>query len=508
MRLTAKTALGIEISDGRINLALLKKCANGVQLLKAASGPVPAGAIKDGNVEDPLLLAGAVRKLKVSSRIGAHHPAVLSVVAYPVLTQILDLGDDVPANIGDFVRNEVKHCAMLPAGKVTSDFCGLKSVEQSSVRRVLVTAAETQKLRDPAAALESNGFNIVAIEPACLAYIRACYDKRIAKRFDQNVLFVMVHQNILSLYLFRNETLNFVTTKVFEPNDGDGEKCIQWLAEEISAVMRFYDFEILEKRSKWDVEIVTDDCSRVPKEIFDILPLTVSNTGDMKIKTFKESSADTPLVNPNPEGDTSAVAVGLAMKLLESGDFTPSVNLLPAKQVQAKFAKKQRWVITNVAAIVLLSMIISIGLFNSKLSKLTSNTNQKMRTEALEDMQILLQERTSLDRQVKEKSENLSNISSGARSSNFLRWDLVLEQIAYAIPGSVQIRSLSSDSGSMIVLEGQALSYEAVELFVDTLGKCDCIKSASLAGTEKDGKSNRWVRYSIGCSLIDRKEYQ
>ncbi len=508
MKLAAKTALGVDISQRQINLALLKKRANGVQLLKAASGPVPAGVIKNGNVEDPSSLAKAVRELKAKNRIGAHHQAVLSLVAHPVLIQILDLPENVPANIGEFVRNEVKHCAMLPVGKVTSDFCGLKSAEKSPGRRVLVAATDTQKLTEYAAALEKKGLNIVAIEPASLAFLRACYDRRIAKKFDRNLLLVIVHQDVLTLYLFRNETLNFVTTKHFEPDDSDGNQCLKWLAEEISAVMRFYDIEILEKRSQWEVEIITDDYSSLPKERMDVLPSLLANTAGLEIRTFKEASVDTPLVNPDSAANTSAVAIGLAMKLLQSQDFTPDINLLPLKLLQIKSAKKQGWVIANIAAVVFLLMILSIGLFNTKLKKLNRNTDRKMHTEAIGNMRALLHERTLLDKQAKDVSQRLSNMSAAMRSDYFLRWDRILTQVARAIPRSVQIRSLSSDGSSMIMLEGQALSYEAVELFLDMLSNCEHVKSASLAGTEKVSKSDKWIRYSIGCSLTDGKEYQ
>ncbi len=508
MKLAAKTALGIDISQSQINLALLKKRANGVQLLKTASGPVPPGAIKNGNVEDPSSLAKAVRKLRTENRIGAHHRAVLSLVAHPVLIQILDLPENVPANIGEFVRNEVKHCAMLPAGKVTSDFCGLKPAEKSPGRRLLVAAADTQKLTESAAALERNRLNIVAIEPASLAFLRACYEKRIAKKFDQNLLLAIVHQNILTLYLFRNETLNFVTTKHFEPDDSDCDRCLEWLAEEISAVMRFYDFEVLEKRGKWEVEVITDECSSLPKERMDALSSLLTDTVELKIRTFKEASIDTPLVNPDSAANTSAVAIGLAMKLLQSQDFTPDVNLLPLKLLRAKSVEKQGWVIANIAAVVLLLMILSIGLFNTKLNKLNRNTDRKMRTEAIGNMRALLHEWTLLDEQVKDTSQKLSSMGVAARDDYFLRWDQILDQVARAIPRSVRIHSLSSDDGSILMLEGQTLSYEAVELFLDMLSNCKHIKSASLARTEKDSESDKWIRYSIGCSLTDRKEYQ
>ena len=48
MKFKAATALGIDITNGMINLALLKSGKNSVKLLKAASAPVPEGVIKNG----------------------------------------------------------------------------------------------------------------------------------------------------------------------------------------------------------------------------------------------------------------------------------------------------------------------------------------------------------------------------------------------------------------------------------------------------------------------------
>lgn len=508
MKLTAKTALGVDISHEQINLALLKKGANGIQLLKAASGPVPPGVIENGIVEKPSSLAAAVRKLRVKNRMGAHHQAILSVIGGPVLIQILELPENVPANIGEFVRNEVKHFAMLPAGKVTSDFCGLKPQEKSFGRRLLVAAADTNKLTESAAALEKEGLNIVAIEPASLAYVRACYHKRIAKKFDQNLLLAMLREDVLALYLFRNETLDFVTTKHFEAADSDDDRHIEWLAGEIRDVIRFYDFEASGKRSKWEVEIVTDECDSLLKEKMDMLPPLLTEVAGLKIRTFEEASVDTPLANPDAAAGASAVAIGLAMKFLQSGDFTPAVNLLPPKLLEARSVKKQGWVIANIAAVVFLLMILSIGLFSIKVEQLNRNTDRKMRTEAIENMRTLVHEQTLLDGQIKDEAQKLNNMGAVVRSGYFHRWDRILEQIAHAIPRNVRICSLSSNGGSMITFEGQALSYEAVELFRDMLSRCEHIKSASLAGTEKDSESDKWIKYTIGCSLTDRKEYQ
>ncbi len=253
-----RTALGIDISNGRINLALLKKNAKGgIRLLKAAVGAVPDGAIKDGNVEDPALLASAIKKLKAAKRIHSHSVAI-SLLANPALVQILDLPKERPSNVRRFVLDEVKHYAVLPMKHAAVDYQGIRISGKPAERRVLVAATDERRVLDFAGALEKKGLDLKAIEPAWVAYVRACYAKKIAGEFDTNLLFAVVHNDTVTLCLFRNETLDFVRTKRIEGGACGSEAYSGWLAEEINAIVKFYEFEVSGKSNKWQVILAAD----------------------------------------------------------------------------------------------------------------------------------------------------------------------------------------------------------------------------------------------------------
>ena len=79
-------------------MALLRKKGSSVELVKAASGPVPEGAIKNGNIEDPAMLAKGIKDLKARSRIRIRlRQAAVSLIAKPMLVQIMD----APKQISD-----------------------------------------------------------------------------------------------------------------------------------------------------------------------------------------------------------------------------------------------------------------------------------------------------------------------------------------------------------------------------------------------------------------------
>ncbi|MBW8040626.1 MAG: hypothetical protein FVQ85_11555 [Planctomycetes bacterium] len=499
MKLGAKTALGIDISDGRINLALLKKSrngVNGVELLKTASGPVPNGAIKNGNIEDAIVLAKAIKELKTGNKIHARH-AALSLIANPVLMQILDIPKNMPGNIRQFVCNEVKHCAILPIKEVAIDFCGINSSGKPGDHRAFVVATDSQKITEAVKVLNQAGLNIDAIEPASVAYIRACHAKKIAQQFDKNLLFAIVNEGVLTLCLFRNQALSFVRTKRLE-----ADKYFEWLIEEINAVIRFYDLEAPETLVKWEVTLVTSICD---KSVFEdkIESLGNKNEGvELEVRTLENAYLDTLVADTELRDKPSAFAVGLAMKLLDFPSCGLNINLLPPETEEAKSTNKKTLIIAYIAAAILFLMISSVGFFSMKVKSLNDSIAQKQPTQLRRNTRALLDEQVLLDEQITSMSGNLNRINAILSTGTLLKWDQILNDIGRTMPKAARITELSSDDNSKMVLKGQSLSYEAVHLFVGTLNTCKNIKSASLIEAQKGGESGALISYSISCSLI------
>ena len=97
-----RTAIGIDICEGWIRMALVCRDERGVRLLKTVSAEVPVGTVKNGNIEDPGLLGKAVRKLKNSNKMRANR-AAMSLVANPTVIQTVEMPKQIPVNIGQFV---------------------------------------------------------------------------------------------------------------------------------------------------------------------------------------------------------------------------------------------------------------------------------------------------------------------------------------------------------------------------------------------------------------------
>jgi Tfp pilus assembly protein PilN len=513
-----RTALGIDISNGRINLALLKKGTSGIELLKTASGSVPEGVIKDGNIENPTALAKAIRQLETGNKMWSGR-AAMSLFANPVLVQLMDMPRQIPSNIGQFVQNEVKHYVVLPGRKIAMDYCGISSEGQAGRKRLFVAATDGQKVADIAKACNKGGLNIEVIEPPLLAYARAFYAKKIAGKFDCNVLLAILSNDALTLCVFRNEIMDFVRTKHIDedkaqpapasgdPSRGSGpDKICNWLEEEIKAVVQFYDVEVPDSSRAWEMTVVADG-AQLPEGAEESLRANVA-CANLNVISVENAYQDTSLgESPNIGTDKpSPVAIGLAMGLLGADGINLRINLLPAEVAEVKIVKKDALIIANIAAVVLFLMILTVGLLVLMVGKVNKNVIRTKQTELSQDTVTLLREQELLDGQISVLSGRLDNINSVLSSRHDLQWAGILNDIRRVTPRTVRITNLSSVDNSKVCLKGSALSYEAVYLFLNMLNKSGRIASASLIGTEKDNDIEGLVSYAIDCFVSPTKE--
>lgn len=532
MRLSNKTSLGIDISDNRISLSVLRRNKKGVELVKSATGPVLEGAIKNGNIEDPALLAKSIRELKNRSRIRIRlRPASVSLVANPVLLQIIEVSRSAvggPTNVGQMVQNEVKHSVALSGKRIAMDFCGIGSAGQSklgligskssawpSSDRLFVVAADNQNVAAIVKACCLARVNVEVIEPPILAYARAFYAKKIAGRFDCNVLLAIVHGGTLSVCVFRKQVMDFVRIRDIAHDMAAGQASAghlpvdgehragdfgSWLADEINAVVQFYDsVGDSDVAGKWGIMVVANS-AQLPDDAGESLRNRLT-AGNLQIRRPEDAYQDTPVVKDDPKGaaGASAVAIGLAMKLLMPNETNVRINLLPPEAADIKAFKRHAIITANILAIIMFCMIIAIAALGFKARRLNEDITRQKVKYLLLDVKMLFREDKVIDSRIRQLSGEPGRLNEIFDSSKDVDWPALLNDIKNGTPKTVCIASLKSSGGSTIVLDGFGLSYEAIRWFVNMLSESKHIAAASLAETEKVDNIGGLIRYSINC---------
>lgn len=496
LNMTNKVSLGIDITADRINLALLQQTRDGIKLLKTASGPVPTGAISQGNVKVPVALANAIKELQMSNKMRAGQ-ATVSLVARPVVIQIMDMPKKVPGNIGLYVQNEVKHCAILPNKNIAVDYCGIPSSGRSGSGRVFVVATENEKIVEMIRALTQAGLNIQAVEPAIIACARALYAKKIEKNFDSNVLIATIRDDTMALCVFRNQSLDFIRSKQISQPE---ELCTR-LAEEISAILQFYEIEVADNSGKWQFLIAPEKSGPAAQQITDFLQERFRNV-PVEVSTPDTIGRDTPVVNDSDAQKTSLTALGLAMKPLNTPQPKLKINLLPAETVELSDAKKHVLITANVIGALIIVIILAVGSLSYKLKNARKKIELQKQKQASGTTEVLLKQQQVISQQCDSLSAKLDETKKVFLSCRAMNWSRILDDIRQRTPTNLCITNLLSDDNTTVMLRGQSISYEAVYLFVDMLGKSTFIESANIIGTEKDSSSGGLITYSIACSLM------
>jgi Tfp pilus assembly protein PilN len=497
-----QVALGIDISGNRINMALLKRVKSGAKVLKAGSAPVPEGAIKDGCIKQPEVLAKVIKELKSRNRIRAKKAAV-SLSAGSTIVRIMDAPKGAPNNIGRFVQNELKSYIALSGKAIASDFCGIKSGYLSS-NRLLAVAGDSEELALLTRTCSRTHLDVEVIEPPILGYIRALYTEKIEGKFDSDVLIVVLHSNILTFCVFRKQILDFVRIEAINGENAKAVELCQWLTDEINEIIQFYDVEVTDCSGKWEVTIVTEDI-QLPEDVVTSMGDEIPCVG-LDIRTGQNACRDTNIDFDSCKAKPSALAIGLAMGLLNVRQTGLKVNLVPPESAEVKATKRQL-VLTAIIVLVAIPLLMIAG--GMGINKLADNVKtsiaDKKQTELSGDICSTSKELNSLNQEIELLSKRPAEINEILNSRPAVDWAKILNDIRIKTPKSVRITGLYSTGDTEIVLEGSALSYESARLFEKMLNDLEYISSASLTEASREENADALVTYRINCSLITEK---
>ncbi|MHC4243168.1 MAG: pilus assembly protein PilM [Planctomycetota bacterium] len=502
MKFAVKTALGIDISDGRINMALLRRSAKGIELLKTASAPVPDDAIKDGNIEDPAKLAKAIKELRTRNKISTRQAAV-SLFAKPVVFQIFDMPKGGITNVGQFVRNELQSYVMLSGIEFASDFCRTDS-GQGMGSRLLAAATHRQNVDMLAQTSNMAGLNVKVIEPPLLSYTRALYAKKIEGKFDCDVIIAILRDGALRLCVFRKQILDFVRVENISEEQAKPEELSRLLTEKINEIIQSYDVEVVDSSGNWEVTVVAD-CMELPQSFEESLRTGIKSE-NVQVRNGQNICKDTMVAQNDGHEKASVVAIGLGIGLLNQNDNGLRINLVPPESADVRAVKKQLFITAAIIAALPLFMVLTGTGFSLTANNVKHDIAQKKQTDLSQETYALLKEREVLDRQIKQLSDIPAQLNSILGSRQTIDWANILEDVRKLTPKTVRIIDLYSGDGSGMYLEGLAISYETIHLFVEMLNNSDYISSASLTETTKDNEVNGFIVYRIDCALRLEKE--
>jgi Tfp pilus assembly protein PilN len=505
MKFGDKTAVGIDISQDQISIVLLKQGKDGPELVKSAVASMPQGAVKDGNIEDAVLLSKAIRELKFRNRIWTKRAAV-SLFARPTVVQIIDMPQQAPSNIRQFVNNEIRNYVALPSRDITFDYCGINSAKRATDKKILSAAVESAKMIELIRACAKGGFRVEMIEPALIAYLRAVRTQKLMGKTGTNVLVAMLQAKVLTLCVLRNGSVEFIRTIEMAGSEAGGDDLGCHLTDELAKVVRFYDVDVPGDTGKWEITVFVDAAQSLQSVEEHIK--SVIQTAGLQVRTMDDAYMDTPVAGFKPQDNEkpSPVAVGLAMNLLAIQGNDVKINLLPVEIKRAREAQKDVLIAVNAVAAILLIVIVAVGGLTAMFGRSHRIAAAKQSLIARQNTDGKLELHQYIDARLQALSSRLDRIEQISVSHRDVNWAQLFDEIRKAAPASVRISALSSQDGARMLLSGLAKSNDAINLFIKLLEKSSCIESVTLLETREQEGQNGLIGYQISCKLAVRRD--
>jgi hypothetical protein len=140
----------------------------------------------------------------------------------------------------------------------------------------------------------------------------------------------------------------------------------------------------------------------------------------VQIRTDDNAWQDTPFAQENLAGERpSAVAIGLAMRLLDMDNGSLRVNLAPPESAEVRGVKNHVMVTANIVALLLLLMILAAGALGVMTRRVSQRITREKQTGQSQVIHGLLEEQELLERQMRQLSNRPDSldIASGARDA-------------------------------------------------------------------------------------------
>jgi len=497
MRVRRKTALGIDLGERCISVALVEKGEQGLRTLAAATADLPAGEPEQPESAPGKVLARLLTQLGRRARLHRTNAAV-AVSADPLVMQLLDLPKHMPTNVGEFVRSELQQYVALSGRNIVSDFCGIGSGVQ---KRLLATAADGGRIQEMVKVCSATGVAVDVVEPSMLAYARAFLEQQKGTRYNGDVMVAMLGARTLTVCLFRRGTLDFIRTRSLPAEAGTPRLLCPWLAEELKAVARYYDAQISPTSRDWPIAVIVHDGMHRTDEIAPLLAAEAPAGSFTVVDVYEALTSPGPAKEGPPRERASMIAVGAALRLLGTGDDGLKINLLPKTVTEARSLSRHLLLTANVCALVLIGVFAASQLLVRTTGALDRRIEHTRLSGELYTTPALIAEEKFLDQETAHIRQRLSPLRKAMNGRHEVDWPDILRAVREAASADVSVTQVQCSDGRTLSLKGLASSCPAAEAFVRNLEGHRPFASASLTLVQRQQNEDGRLEYRVDCSL-------
>ncbi|MGB4337515.1 MAG: type IV pilus assembly protein PilM [Bacillota bacterium] len=208
----AKSFVGLDIGTSRIKMVELAARPDGVELVRAAMESIPAGAIVEGKILDPVSMADAIRRAMAAGKFRSRE-VVAAVAGQGVVVRHARFPRMPEEELKDAMKWEAQKYIPYPVEEAMLDFTVLpaSSSDQQGME-VMLVAAPAELVNSHLEAMELAGLTVVAVDVQPFTMLRALRQlspSGTAGAEDGSVAYVDVGAGTTDIVIANGEVVRF-----------------------------------------------------------------------------------------------------------------------------------------------------------------------------------------------------------------------------------------------------------------------------------------------------------
>jgi len=500
MKRGTKTALGIDVGDRTISVALVEKTDQGIRIVAGATEDLPGEQDKGRTRTPGRILSRVLRKLGRRAMTRGIQTAVATPARSAIL-RLLDLPKQMPANIGEFVEGELKQYVAMSGRQMSSDFCGV-GIGSSSRKRLLTVVADATEVSETLGICRASGTWIAAVEPSVLACVRALLLADKGMRRGSSLIAMLTRTNLV-LCLFTNGILDFVRHRETPAGMDTPELLRAWLCEELNAVLRYSRTDARGEPSPWQAKLVIRETAFTKEQLAN-LPALEPAVKTLQVLDCQDLPEGLPGISKKPP-TASLPAVGAALRLLDMEGDELRIDLTPEEVVQSRRSSRRGLIAANAAAVGLLAVFLFVELLTRASIAMGRRIEQNRIAGRLDTMPAMIAEDRFIDAEIDRMTRQLAGLEA-VRSRRQTDWPAMLRSIGRAAPEGVCLTQIDCRDSETLRLKGVALSHGHARGFVQRLDNGTPFASVQLARLQRMQATSDAVEYEINCVLKSKHQ--
>jgi type IV pilus assembly protein PilM len=478
-----KHTVGLYIGAQKTVLARLQKVGSSNAVIDHLGvADTPSDAFSEDGIVNVPSVSKVVRDLLDEIGIKAQEITLTIPTREGVIIRSLTLPSMSKKEMREALKGEVENYAPLSSDEPVLDFHVVGQTFDGPVQKneILLVAATKGLIRSYGAVIEATNMKLSVVEPLTISVLRTItpdYDAEDENRqavSDNPVMVVCLEENDGTVSIAKGQFIRFIHSIEFGRAQLEDARAFGELANELRSSLTYYQATYPDQTVEKVIFFADgNESENICVRLSEFLDIPV--VGPPLPETADEFTKSALMSNSL----SAFAAIGTALYTKSEG----SINLIPTRSMGMIPDLRQQLLVGGLVAglTVFLAISSTFGLKAITRSIHQKTTDTIRARESVNEGEVL----TGVETEVARLRSQIQLAKATLSAITTVEWVDVLPELRMIVPKTLWLSDLKWQQDNEVILSGNALSYDSVFRFIDTLKASPYFTNPKLSFTRK-----------------------